>query len=120
MSEPFVQPHLTWEHKQAQLRYRRLFNGSKRSNFAVRQTAKEELAAARTVLAPAEIAVLDLVAGRDSSVNGLARETRRTPDQLWRIYKDACDALVVYFGLKKETIPPGDEGGGANDKRSAA
>jgi hypothetical protein len=68
-------------------------------HYAHRAQAAQALAAARAMLTATEVAILDMMAARGASLNGIARQTRRSAEDLWDLYAGACDKLAAHFGL---------------------
>jgi len=96
--ETFLVPNLSPRGRIASLEYGQAYNIAKRANYAMRRNALNTLQNCRALLSPAEIAVLDMVAGRRASIIGVARQSSRSLEDLWEIYNGACEKLAIAFG----------------------
>jgi len=63
-----------------------------------RKSALGTLRNCRELLTPEEDAILNMVAGRQASIIGVARSSARLIEDLWKLYDQACETLAVAFG----------------------
>jgi hypothetical protein len=96
--QSFYIPDLSRRGRMASLEYGQAYNAARRANYALRRNALKTLQNCRALLSPAEIAVLDMVAGRRASIIGVARQTSRPIEDLWELYNSACEKLAIAFG----------------------
>ena len=72
-------------------------NAQRLDNAGKRMTASDNRRAAQRAMSPTDVAILDAISGRGTSIATLAQKTGRSPGELASMYSGATGRLAAFY-----------------------